>query len=205
MEPIVYGREWSDVNRLAIYIPDATYDSGDNWEADSENFRKGLEAEYGQKFEYDDIGAGASWPAFITFLETSPIIIDALAVFFGGAKIQSSLASWQKMFQTIMRFAKHSPLLTKEAAAILAIAKVTETLGGLPRSFVLLGFRTTHYFDRIDSNNLNDVTIENIQELPTSLGMDGVVYWFDIESEEKVFRISVDRVKVCIKEMDIRR
>jgi hypothetical protein len=193
--------------RLAIYIPDETYGKDGESEAATEKFKVQLENEYNQDLTYVDIGAGASWPVFLAYftLDPWPFLAAAIALFFAGDSVNSNLDAWPKVANRIAKYFKHNPVLEREAAAFLAVEAVMKELGGLPRSVELKGYKTTNQWKPLGRQDFDDVQFDGIEieaQPHDPRQLDGLIYWFHIESEGRSFRVSVDRSIVNIKEQE---
>jgi hypothetical protein len=185
--------------RLLIYVSDKTYSSGDDSKTASEDFRTSLERKYNTKFVYDDIGAGASWPVFATEITAAGALFVALEIFLRGAEVAEAWKTWKEIFQKIDSFISNIVVLNKEAAAVLAIGKLVEELGKVPKKMELIGYchtnaRTDGIVDRISIEN-NDKILEG----PVGNDLDGAVHWFDISADGKRYQVSIAYSKVTIK------
>ena len=181
--------------KLAIYIPDATYDQGGPENA-SEIFKRNLESEYKQKFEDVDIGAGAPWPAFQVLIDSVPILAGALVLFFSGERIEKNFGAWSRMVRKITEYFKHRPILDKNAAAILAVELLLTKPERPPKWIKLSGYRTTNTSDGDeweDEDYSGVLPIDDIEEgEPDLQQLGGIIYWFNIESD-------AGRFQVCVK------
>ena len=100
---------------IRVYVIDETYgQDGDDWEQQSAAFKKKIEAEHQRPFEYEDIGRGASQPAFfVTLIELLPYP-GAIALFFTGKKINENIEAWGKLYERLKNFLNRNPALDKQ-------------------------------------------------------------------------------------------
>jgi hypothetical protein len=174
--------------KIAIYIPDPTYGKDvDNWEEESRQFKKEIEAEFQLRFDEADIGAGAAEPAFFTWLELEPwwpYVALALVFLFKGKSLKENVEAWSAIYKKLAAFFHRRPTFDRDGAAILAVNEITSQLGHFPSSFRLIGYRHITVFDD-DSETPNEIA-----EAPArTLGMG--IHVFHIEAENRAYRITV--------------
>ena len=170
--------------KLAIYIPDITYgQEEDDTDGRSELFGQELETEYGRKFKYVDIGPGASWPAFLTYLSIAPGLALALGIFFAGSPIEKNLEAWSKIGKRIKKLFKRRPVLDRHAAAVIAAERVIEEMGGLPKSIILRGYKITYSYDMIEAKDFDEVVLSEIEPTKSGYWRGDRINWFDIEAD----------------------
>src|SRR5258707_8189777 len=132
--------------RILIAIVDETYGKSeeDDWERDREDFRVGLEREFGLPFEDGNVGPGADLPAFITLLQANqhvPNWVWLASIFFAGKPLLDNIEAWPKLARKISPFRKRPLFLNRQGAAVLAMEAVFAAIGNTPITLQLLSYR----------------------------------------------------------------
>lgn len=173
---------------IDIYIPDVTYED-DQWEEKSAALKAELEAEFGCTFEEAHIGAGASFPAFLTelSLDAWPYLAMALYAFFKGKDIQPNLDAWKELYKKLNQFRKRRPYFNREGSAVIVVDEIITHLGHDPDSFNLIGYVVSPLGAPHDLD-----AIAGIEEGPDQLHTGWTVQLFEVEAEGRTFKILVD-------------
>jgi hypothetical protein len=178
---------------IFVIVIDETYDvDEETWEAESANYRSGLEEEFAVPFSEANVGPGADIPAFLTVIATASVPIWSLlvATFFLGKPINDNLAAWTDIGRKISSFFGRPVVLARHGAAVVAVETVFSELGGLPKSVRLLSYRPAHIGDPEDLEKY-DRSSEIFDNVPT-LNLGYVRHIFEIEADGQLFRVSVD-------------
>lgn len=186
--------------QILVAIVDETYDvaEDDAWERDREEYRLGLEREFGLPFVEGNIGPSADFPAFITLLQTAsiPNWVVLVSAFFLGKPIMENWEAWRDMGKRINSFFKRPTYLNRQGAAAIAVDRLFDELGGPPHSLRLLSYRAVPVAERDD---LSDTPrVGEIAEAQDTLQLGFIIHIFDVEADGDVFRVSVDGRKTNI-------
>lgn len=176
---------------LRIYVPDATHAE---CEIASSRFRDTLVTEFQLPFEETDIGTGAGELAFWTTLTETWPVVAAIALFFGGKKIEENLDAWQKLFKRLRPFIDRGAIFDRDGAAVLAIEGLRLALGKLPESIRLLGYQTDSLLNRINDPPEEwqaDVSRLSVIDPPLDQVQRATIHVFQIEADGRMFKIVV--------------
>ena len=193
----------ADTN-IQIAVVDETYFSdGEDWYERRESFRLNLEREFGVGFEDADVGPSVSLPAFVAFIAANWELVGpiALAVFFGGKRVEDNWKWWVSKAKIIRGIGKKRQIkLNRNGAAILAVEAVMRELSETPSGLKLLRYGTG-YMDEAD--DLNDFQIGHEKEGPTdTLFLGFIKHVFEIEADGKLFRVGVYGSEVEVVRVD---
>lgn len=173
---------------MRIYLIDETYDRYDDEAEASRRYKSRLEAELSMELEERNIGAGADLPSFLAQIDVGPLLA-VVTLFFLGTPINENLDAWPKIFSKFKSFLKYPIRTDGTAAAIIAIQRVFEELGGLPRSVVLKKYWATS--PRSETSFPIDVSEFGIGDEPNEEELGDVVHNFVIVAENLTFQVSV--------------
>ena len=181
---------------IRFYVHDETYGHAeDDWEQKSEAFKKRLEAEYKLPFEYEDIGTGASAPAFFaTLMDLAPYAAP-IAIFFAGKKIEENLDAWGKIYVRLKKFLNRNPTLDMQGASVLAVQSITASMGKVPTFIRLTGYCADSAMNEPFEELCKDGTKLMEMDRPTRL-VDSTIHVFQIEADDRLFKIFVFRTEV---------
>ena len=193
---------------IGIYIPDPTY--GQDYDTDegerraSEAFRRELQSEYHLAFEFTSIGTGAAQAAYFTLLSLGswPYLALALAVFFQGKRIKENLEAWIELFQKITPFFHRKPTLDHSGAAIIAVSELMSALKPPPSSFRLIGYVRKNWWDKQEGKE--DPGFIDAIEPPADRVTSITIHVFQIQADERHFRVFVEGTDVRLKEVEPR-
>ncbi|MEO1046404.1 MAG: hypothetical protein AAFX04_13255 [Pseudomonadota bacterium] len=179
---------------ILIAIIDETYqedETSDDIEDRSEEYRLELERQFGAPFQEGDIGPSASIPAFLTEILSTQIPLWSLlaGTFFLGKPINENLDAWKAIGKKIHSFFSKPVVLSRNGAAIIAVEAVFEYLGQTPRSIRLVSYRPESMPDA-DSLGVMERD-DHIAEAPDTLFIGFVQHVFEIEADNKTFRVGV--------------
>ncbi len=192
-------------SEIQIAVIDPTYldDDGDNVEERSEAFRRALEDEYGVDFIDGDIGPSASIAAFITFVAANWEFIGpaALAVFFGGKRVEDSWNWWASKAQMILSFSKKQSIsVNRNGAAILAVEAIKNEIGKEPDALKLLSYGIGHMGE---ADDLESFRIDQVVDGPTdTLFLGFTKHVLEIEADGQRFRVGVEGSDVEVIRLD---
>lgn len=189
---------------IQVAVVDETYFSDeDDWDARREKFRLDLESEFGFQFEDADVGPSASLPAFVAFIAANWEWIgpSALAIFFGGKRVEDSWSWWVSKATVIKGLGKKRQIkLNRNGAAIIAVEAVMRELSDTPSGLKLLRYGIAHMGE---ADDLKDFEIEHEKEGPTdTLYLGFIKHVFEIEADGNVFRVGVDGAEVEVSRVD---
>jgi hypothetical protein len=186
---------------IRFYIQDKTYGHGeDDWEQQSEAFKKQLETEYNLPFEYEDIGTGASAPAFFaTLIDLAPYAAP-IALFFAGKKIEENLDAWGKIYARLKKFLNRNPMLDMQGASVLAIHSITKSMGKVPTFIRLTGYYTESALNQPFEELCEDETKLTKINPPTRF-TDSTIHVFQIEVDDRLFKIFLFCTEVKLLEL----
>jgi hypothetical protein len=189
-----------EIDQILIVVVDETYPPADEdaWEAESAAYRRGLEQEFGVRFEEANVGPGADIPAFLTILASAsvPLWSVVAAAFFLGKPINDNLTAWQEIGRRIRGFFSRPVILGRHGASVLAVEAVFDEMGGTPKTIRLLSYRPAHIGETQDLAQLSAGT--EILENPPTLNLGYVRHVFEIEADGRKFRVGVDGKTVQI-------
>jgi len=132
---------------IRIYIPDITYDRSDDPEA-SDKFQRQIEEVFGQPFEYRNIGAGADFPSFLTWVPPVASFATALiAIFLSGERIEKNLDAWLRMKNRLQEFLRYRGYFDRQGASVIAVGEALENLADPPASVRLVGYALAPHGD----------------------------------------------------------
>lgn len=183
------------MGRILIAVVDETYgvSDDDTWHSERENYRLGLEAEFGMAFEEANIGPGADLPAFVTFLvgtATVPVWTLLAAAFFAGKPINENISAWRVIGQKLRTFFRRPVYLNRDGAVVIAVEAIINELGRLPTSIRLVSYRINHAAEPNDLAELDRGT--EIEEAPMTLFLGFIRHIFEIEADGALFRVSIE-------------
>ncbi|MBX7535022.1 hypothetical protein K3175_05050 [Qipengyuania sp. GH1] len=162
-----------------------------------------LENEFGLQFEDADVGPSASLPAFVMFITANWEWVgpSALAIFFGGKRVEDSWNWWVAKAKIIKRVADKKQIkLNRNGAAILAVNAVMRDFSDTPLEIKLLRYGVAHMGE---PDNLKAFEIENeIKGSTDTLYLGFIKHIFEIEADGNVFRAQVDGAEVEISRVD---
>ncbi|NVD45110.1 hypothetical protein [Qipengyuania atrilutea] len=189
---------------IQVAVVDETYFSDEeDWEERREKFRLDLENEFGFQFEDADVGPSASLPAFVTFIAENWEWIgpSALAIFFGGKRVEDSWNWWVTKAKMLRRLGKKKQIkLNRNGAAIIAVEAVMHELSATPSGLKLLRYGIAHMSE---ADDLKSFDVENEKEGPTdTLYLGFINHVFEIEADGNVFRVRVDGAEVEVSRVD---
>lgn len=176
-----------------IIVIDETYGGDEStYEEESAQYHTGLEQEFGQPFTEVNVGPGADIPAFLTSLTSVniPAWSVALGALFVGKRLKENLEAWIEMARATRRFFRRPVILGRHGAAIMAIEAIFDTMGGMPKSVQLLGYRTAHVMER--GEGWGPFPANKIDDSPPVINLGLVVHVFDVEADGQRFRVTVD-------------
>ncbi|MEI9851792.1 MAG: hypothetical protein WDN24_14255 [Sphingomonas sp.] len=193
----LYERE----GKVLLVVIDDTYGTEEeNWEAEREKYRLGLEAEFGLPFEDADIGPGASLPAFATLFQIQvPAWTLLFGLFFMGKKIKENGEAWRDLFGMLKRFLNRPVYVNRQGAAVLAMEAVLEDMGGLPKAVQLLGYGTSHI---TEPDEFNPEDAAGISDAPPTLYLGFVRHVFNVEADGTKYRASVHGRTVTLTKLE---
>ncbi len=178
---------------IFLLVIDETYGRDEEtYEADSENYRQGLEREFNAQFAPANVGAGADIPAFLTIIATTsvPLWAVVLSAFFFGKPINENLDAWKEIGAKIRRFFDRPVVLSRHGAAVLAVEAVFDKMGGTPKTVRLLSYRP-HYAAYDNDLELLPISLD-IEPAPPVLNLGHILHVFEIEADGVAFRVAVD-------------
>lgn len=180
-------------DQLFVIVIDETYGGDeDNWEFESERYRRELERVFGTPFQGANVGPGADIPAFLTDLINArvPLWSAALVVFFAGKAIKESFEAWTEMARAVRSFFERPVVLARHGAAVLAIEAAFDEMDGIPKTIRLVRYRAGHL---AEDTPLIEANLGNgIEENPPTLNLGYTVHLFEIEVDGVLLRVSVD-------------
>lgn len=186
-------------SEIQVAIVDETYfaDEEDGWEARSEKVRQELEREFGLTFEEADIGPSVSLPAFVTFLTANWEWLSgaAFAIFFDGKRIEDSWRWWVDKAKMLRSFGKQKQVkLNRNGAAILAVEGVLKSLHDTPSELKMLRYAIA---TMADEDDLKGFQFGHPPDGPVdTLFLGFTKHIFEIQADEKLFRVGVDGLEV---------
>jgi hypothetical protein len=186
---------------ILIAVVDETYGRSEDegWERDREDYRLGLEEEFGLRFEDGNIGPGADLPAFLTLLQSNvevPAWLIAASIFFAGKPVADNLDVWAKLAKRIRRFFTRPVYFNRYGAAVVAIEALIETLGHPPESLRLLSYRVIHLGEEGDLSKME--RSDEIADPLATLYLGFIQHVFEVEADGTMFRIGVDGRQVTV-------
>lgn len=183
-----------ETDQILLVVLDETYPPTDEdaWEPKSEAYRRGLEEQFGIRFQEANVGPGADIPAFLTILATTsvPLWSVVTAAFFLGKPVNENLTAWQEIGKRLRGFFSRPVILGRHGASVLAVEAVFDEMGGTPKSIRLLSYRPAHIGESQDLTLLSAGT--EILENPPTLNLGHVRHVFEIEADGRKFRVGVD-------------
>lgn len=179
--------------QIFVLILDETYGTTeDDWEEESENYRKSLEEDFGVNFTEENVGPGADIPAFLTVIATTsvPLWSVLIGAFFLGKPISENLNAWADIARKLRSFFARPVILARHGASVLAVEAVFNEMGGMPKTVTLRSYRVGHIGERDSIENLG--SSEEICENVPTLNLGYSFHIFEIEADGQKFRVSVD-------------
>jgi hypothetical protein len=186
---------------IRVFIPDPTHGEGEWSDAEgahvggpSAEFRRQLEAEYGEGFEFTSIGTGAAMASYFIELVSEPYKVAA-TIFFAGGVIKSGFEGWSWVYAQLSKFFHHEPTFDREGAAFLAYRAIVDKMDGVPKSFQLQGFVVQHRLRYGDPWNLPDPgPLTTIEPAPAPIERveRANVYVFQVLADGREFRVRVN-------------
>lgn len=180
-------------DQIFIFVIDETYGGDEeNYENDSEQYRRNLEAEFGTTFVEVNIGPGFDIPAFVTELAATsvPLWTVVVGTFFLGKPISDNLTAWANLGSKIKGYFTKPIVLGRHGASILAVEAVFEEIGGMPKMIRLLSYRAAHISDVDDLVKLK--RSNEIEENPPTINLGVICHVFEMEADGQLYRVSVD-------------
>lgn len=146
-----------NIDQILVVVLDETYPPTDEdaWEEESEAYRRGLERQFGIRFQEANVGPGADIPAFLAILATTSVPLWSVAAFFLGKSINENLTAWQEIGRRIRSFFSRPVILGRHGASVLAVESVFDEMGGIPKSIQLFGYRPAHIGESEDLTQLS--------------------------------------------------
>lgn len=192
--------------QLFIIIIDEAYTGTDknfagdekDYEENSEAFRRQIEQEFGTPFIEANVGPGADVPAFLTILSTAqvPLWTLVLSAFFMGKKINENLDAWRDIGKKVRSFFSREVVLSRHGAAVLAVERVFDEMGGTPKSIELLSYQLGMWGDE---EKLDEVEFgKTIDEAGDILYLGMACHLFEIVADGVHFRVGVQNTKVTL-------
>lgn len=177
---------------ILVAVVDERYgrSEDEDWVREREVYRRGLEEEFGQRFEDGNIGPGADLPAFLTLIQSNievPAWLIVASIFFAGKPISDNLDVWAKLGKRIRRFFTRPVYLNRYGAAVVAIEAVIETLGHPPESLQLLSYRVLHVGEEDDLSKM--VRSNEIADPLATLYLGFIRHVFEVKADGVLFRI----------------
>jgi hypothetical protein len=189
---------------IKIYISDPTYGRGNiDWEKESTEFKRQLEAEFHLQFEVTSIGTGAAEPAFVTVLvEFAKYVTGGvIALFLLGETIEKNLDVWPRLYKRLTEFLRHRPTFEIDGAAVLAVEAISSAIGTTPRTVQLLGYR----YESVLVRPLEEIVREEVEPSsiaqPPERARSATVHVFKIQAEGRIFKVLVCRSEVTAIEL----
>jgi hypothetical protein len=183
-------------DQLFVIVINETYGGDEsNYATLSENYRVGLENEFGVKFEETNIGPGFDIPAFFTDLAITPIPLWSvvLGAFFLGKPVDENLEAWTSIYAKLKKFLTRPVVVSRNGASVMAVKAVFDEIGGTPKCIRLLSYRPLHAFE---SDNLATVESSNeIDQAVPTINLGIVRHVLEIEADGQYFRVSVHSKK----------
>jgi hypothetical protein len=190
-----------------VYIPDPTHGEGDlsdnATDGPSAEFRRQLEAEYGERFRFTSIGTGAAIASYFTELATDPYKAAALAVsvLYAGKAVKDVFEGWMWVFNQLSQFFHYKPTFDREAAAIILYKAIIDKLDGVPNTFQLTGFTIQNRLAFPNPMELHDPgRLTEIDPPPRGRVQHAEVYIFQVIADKREFRVVVDGQDVMFLE-----
>ncbi|MFN0191504.1 MAG: hypothetical protein ACKVP5_05945 [Aestuariivirga sp.] len=179
-------------DEIFVLVVDETYDSGDTWAEDSENYRLQIQKEFGVDFKEANIGPGADLPAFLTVLTTTTIPLWSLilAMFFLGKPIKENLEAWYEIGKRIRQFFKRPIYLSRNGCAVIAVEAVFAEIVRTPKSLRLRSYRVNHVGGELLLEEFK--SSRKVDAAPPTLNLGFIQHVFEIEADDMIFRVRVD-------------
>jgi hypothetical protein len=188
---------------LVIIVLDETYGGDETtYERDSAKHRLRLEDQFKVQFEEVNVGPGFDIPAFLTILTTAsvPLWATLLGAFFLGKPINENLGAWREIGTKIRTFFSRPVILARHGAAVIAIEKVFDEMGGLPKSLRLLSYGATHIGE--DSKSSKSKKSVHIDPTPETINLGVIRHIFEIEADGTRFRVWVDGMSAKLVQIE---
>lgn len=191
------------VELACVFFVDVTYgqadqsgmvpEENDGW---NQALKSELEAELGAELEVADIWPGASLPAFLLEISTSPLpyVAAVVAIFFSGKKVEENLDAWERLYSRFSRLLKKDVYLSRTAAAAFALSKIFEEMGGTPTSV-----RLTAYYSRDTRSPELETHDPVIQDEPRVEWQGQIQHCFIVEADNQLFKATVSGNKCAIE------
>ncbi len=188
-----------EAGQLFVIVIDETYGtSEDDWEQESEKYRKSLEQEFCVAFSEANVGPGADIPAFLTIIATTsvPLWSVLLGAFFLGKPISENLEGWADIGRRLRSFFAKPVILARHGASVLAVEAVFDEMGGMPKAIQMKSYRVGLIGD---TDNLEAIerSGEIVENTPT-LNLGYACHIFEIEADGQLFRVGIDGTKAKI-------
>lgn len=188
--------------KIAVYVPDRAWGYGHplTYERDSKQFRSELRKQHKRKFTLDNIGPGADWPAYVTWISIPGAFAAVLYLFFKGKEIKENLDAWKVIFQELKPFlVQHSAILNRDGAVLVVTDKISEIVGQDFSNIRLLGYEYIHMGDDLDRYDFD--SLRTISEAPQPLYLGVLFHAFHVEVDGRRFGLLIYRDDIRVREL----